>query len=48
MSYRYDGNGNFSTDQPNKSRQTGQPSPEKPTNSDMGSWIFIAIMFRID
>ena len=47
MSYRYDGNGNFSTDQPNKSRQTGQPSPEKPTNSDMGSWIFIAIMFAV-
>ncbi len=47
MSYRYDGNGNFSTDQPNKSRQTGQPSPEKPTNSDMGSWIFIVIMFAV-
>ena len=47
MDYRYDGNGKFSTDQTNQSRQNGQPSPAKPANSDIGSWIFIAIMFFV-
>ena len=63
MSYRYEGNGNFSTDaerraqsqqaQKNQAKKT-QSAPKKestssskPSNSDMGSWIFIAVMFAV-
>ena len=57
MSYRYDGNGKFTDD--NNTYRTKQSSgtrsddpwasqPQmKPSNSDMGSWIFIAIMFAV-
>ena len=44
MSYRYEGNGNFSTDE--QWRTQPQP-PKKPDNGDMGSWIFIAVMFAV-
>ena len=59
MSYRYEGNGKFTDDnnaqrkekQTNNSRSNDpwatQPKGDKPTNSDMGSWIFIAFMFAV-
>ena len=57
MSYRYDGNGKFTDD--NNTYRTKQSSgtrsddpwasqpQKKPSNSDMGSWIFIAFMFAV-
>ena len=44
MSYRYEGDGNFSTDE---QRRTKPQPPKKPDNGDMGSWIFIAVMFAV-
>ena len=47
MSYYYEGNGNFSTDQQRKEQQQQKPAPKKPSDSDMGSWIVIAVMFAV-
>lgn len=48
MSYYYEGNGNFSTDEKRKEQKTQQPvPPKKPSDDDMGSWIMIAIMFAV-
>lgn len=47
MSYYYEGNGNFSTDQQRKEKKEQQPAANKPSNSEMGSWITIAVMFAI-
>ncbi len=40
MSYRYDGSGGFTQEQP------PQP-PKKNGDNDLGSWIFIAVMFIV-
>ena len=40
MSYRYDGNGGFTQEQP------PQP-PKQKADNDLGSWIFIAVMFMV-
>lgn len=59
MSYRYDGNGQFTDEKAGKSAPTQNSDPwasqpqqkrsgsDKPSNSDVGSWIFIAIMFAV-
>ena len=49
MSYYYEGNGNFSTDEERRAqKQPRQPqAPKKPDNGDMGSWIFIAVMLAV-
>lgn len=59
MSYRYDGNGQFTDEKAGKASGAQSSDPwasrpqqkrsggEKPGNSDMGSWIFIAIMFAV-
>ena len=49
MSYYYEGNGNFSTDEERRAqKQPRQPQPpRKPDNGDMGSWIFIAVMLAV-
>ena len=53
MSYYYEGNGNFSTDQQRsenkaKSQTANKKSPQpQKKDSDMASWIFIAFMFAV-
>ena len=59
MSYRYDGNGQFTDEKAGKSAPTQNSDPwasqpqqkrsgsGKPSDSDVGSWIFIAIMFAV-
>ena len=50
MSYYYEGDGNFSTDEQRRAQNAQnktQPTPPKPSNSDMGSWLFIAVMFAV-
>ena len=46
MSYYYEGNGNFSTEEEQREKKR-QSAPSQPTNKDMGSWIVIAVMFAI-
>ena len=49
MSYRYEGNGKFSTDE--EKRKSTTQSAAKPTppekDSDIGGWLFIALMFAV-
>ena len=59
MSYRYEGNGKFTDNNEKKQTAGKQDDPwatqpkpkktqsDKPSNSDMGSWIFIAFMFAV-
>lgn len=51
MSYHYEGNGSFSTDEQrkqNKTQNTGGQKPQPPNSgSDVGSWVLIGIMFMV-
>lgn len=54
MSYRYEGDGKFTDEKTQKQSAPHNNDPwasqsrsDKPTGSDMGSWIFIAFMFAV-
>ncbi len=49
MSYRYEGNGKFSTDEENRKSTTQSTAKATPPekDSDIGGWLFIALMFAV-